>query len=270
MPHIAAIQMSSSSALGMNLIALRKHVANAASQGAKLIVLPDRFALFSPESNDYAANKEILTEGRIQLYLQKLCLSYNVWIIASGVPLYCEYDAKQFYLATLVFDNKAELIDVYYHLKPQIPLTGHARSLVFEDQSFGSKVVIIQTPFGKVGLASNYDLLVPEYFRYMSAQGAQIFAVSAAISSDFADYWMMVLKTRALENSAYMVVANQCGYHEDMARLNHGNSMILDASANLLAHCDVGESVLMSHIDCELHTKMSFDYNPFQLQYRRK
>src|SRR3569833_4678715 len=41
----------------------------------------------------------------------------------------------------------------------------------------GESLVVVDTPFGKLGLAVCYDLRIPELFRAMLAQGMEVLAV---------------------------------------------------------------------------------------------
>jgi deaminated glutathione amidase len=270
MHKIAVIQMCSCLSVGVNLVTAKRLVVEAANQGAKIAILPDHFALFSKKSNDYAINKEILGEGRIQNFVQKLAQEYNIWIIASGIPLVSEYSDQKFYLATVVYNNRSQLVDVYYHLRPFLPLVYERASIKLEFQEYGGQVKIIKTPYGCMGLVSTYDLYSPEVFRYLRIQGADFFAVSSAMNSEIGvTSWRLMLKARALENNAAIFAANQSGFHEDMGLLTHGHSMILDDSAKVSACGEIGEKVLISAIDSASFKITHFDKHPFQLRYRR-
>ena len=121
MTKIAIAQINACMAVGVNLLCLKRMVERAADAGARLVIFPDRCALFSMNSSDYEINKEILGEGRIQDYLQKLSRDNNIWIIASGIPIISEYSKQKYYLASIVYNNSGELYEVYYHLAPTLP-----------------------------------------------------------------------------------------------------------------------------------------------------
>ena len=146
MHKISVIQMSSCSAIGMNLVATRRHILEACLHGAQVIILPDCFALFSKNSQDYNINKEILGEGRIQNYLQKLSQENSVWIIASGIPIISEYNQEKFCLATVACDDQGKLIDVYYHLTSAAPHTHNCHLDITKQQESGQQTKLINTP----------------------------------------------------------------------------------------------------------------------------
>ncbi|WP_151192942.1 carbon-nitrogen hydrolase family protein [Cysteiniphilum sp. JM-1] len=270
MTKIAIAQINACMAVGVNLLCLKRMIERAADSGAKLIIFPDRCALFSMNSSDYEINKEILGEGRIQDYLQKLSRDNNIWIIASGIPIVSEYSKEKYYLASVVYNSAGDLYEVYYHLAPTLPCAFQWTHSLLQDQEYGEMVKVIKTPFANIGLISTYDLFLPEVFRYLKKQGADIFAVSAAFTQDMgAHAWMTLLRARALENSSMILAANQSGIHEDANLLFHGNSMVVDHNGQLAQRIEMGEQLLYAEIDTKYFKNICFDQNPFQLQYRR-
>ncbi|WP_119344643.1 nitrilase-related carbon-nitrogen hydrolase [Facilibium subflavum] len=270
MSKFAVIQMCSSIAVGMNLLAVRRQVSEAAEKGAKIVALPDHFALYSKNENDYEIHKEILGEGRIQNFLQKLSVESGVWLIASGVPIISEYENHSFYLATIIYNDIGQLVDVYYHLSSQPPAAFADAHICFESQVYGEQAKVIKTPYANLGLASGFDLYSPELFRYLKQQGADIFVVSMAMDSDLgAASWSFMLKARALENNTAVLAANQSGFHEDTGILSYGNSSIILADGRVAQSIEIGEGVLVEAIASSTFHNTDADQGIFQLKYRR-
>jgi nitrilase len=68
----------------------------------------------------------------------------------------------------------------------------------------GHEPLVIDTPFGKLGIAVCYDLRFPEFFRKMSAMGVEIVAVPSAFTAETgAVHWELLLRARAVENLCY-------------------------------------------------------------------
>ena len=270
MAKVAVIQMNACMAVGVNLLCLKRMVEKAAEAGAKLVIFPDRCALFSINASDYEINKEILGEGRIQDYLQKLSRKNKIWLVASGIPIVSEYGKLKYYLASIIYDDLGNLLDVYYHLQPGLPYAFQWTHSLLVDQEYGATVKVIETPFAKIGLAATYDLFYPEVFRYLKKQGADVFVLSAAFSGDLGTHaWSMLLEARALENSTMILAANQSGFHEDAGILFYGNSMIVDNKGKVAEVVESGEKILYIDLNRKSFKNICFDQNPFQLQYRR-
>ena len=118
---------------------------------------------------------------------------------------------------------------------------------------------VADTPIGKIGVATCYDWLFPEVVRQLAAHGAEILVrVSAYMdpwgATEPMDWWTIVNRCRALENTAYVVAANQG------ASLAHyppfswpGGSMVVDYDGRILAQADPGpgEKIVVGPIDLE-------------------
>jgi formamidase len=116
---------------------------------------------------------------------------------------------------------------------------------------------VAETPIGRLGCAICYDWLFPEAMRQLAANGAEVLIrVSAYMdpwgATEPMDWWTLVNRCRALENTAYVVAANQG------ASLRHyppyswpGGSMVVDYDGRVLAQASPGpgERIVVSPID---------------------
>jgi predicted amidohydrolase len=64
-----------------------------------------------------------------------------------------------------------------------------------------------------VGFATCYDLRFPELFRVLQAAGAQVLAIASAwVRGPLKEeHWLTLLRARAIENTCYVVAADQSG-----------------------------------------------------------
>jgi hypothetical protein len=113
----------------------------------------------------------------------------------------------------------------------------------------GDEVVVVDTPFGKLGLAVCYDLRFPELFRAMADVGMEICALPSAFTSLTGNaHWESLLRARAIENLCFMIAAGQGGYHVN-GRETHGDSMIVDPWGVILNRLPQGTGAVVSAID---------------------
>jgi nitrilase len=113
----------------------------------------------------------------------------------------------------------------------------------------GQKVVSVDTPVGRVGLAICYDLRFPELFRQLSAAGATWFVLPAAFTVPTGRaHWEVLLRARAIENLAGMVAAGQWGHH-DNGRETYGDSLVINHWGEVLARRAAGEGVVIATFD---------------------
>ncbi|MDQ7090467.1 MAG: carbon-nitrogen hydrolase family protein [Methylococcales bacterium] len=250
MNKCAAIQMASSPNVGANLLEAEKLIATAVKQGAKLVALPENFAIMGMNEFDKVNEKEHDGVGIIQQFLAKTAEKYAVWIIAGTIPLVAD-DETKIRAACLVYNNKGERVARYdkVHLfDVSVPDTDEK---YFESNSIeaGFESVIIDTPFGKIGLAICYDLRFPEFFRQLVHKGAEIIIAPSAFTAETgAAHWEVLLRARAIENLCYVIAPNQGGFHVN-GRKTFGHSMIVDPWGTVLGCHKTGAGVVCADID---------------------
>lgn len=250
MTKCAAIQMASSPSVSSNLIAAEKLIAEAAKTGIKLVALPENFALMGDHELDKVKIKETEGDGPIQSFLSAAASKYGVWIVGGTIPMACAIENKV-KAACLLYNDRGECVARYdkMHLfDVHVPGT---TEVYRESDSIepGSQPVVVETPFGKLGLAVCYDLRFPEFFRNMAAQGMDVLVIPSAFTSETgAAHWEVLLRARAIENLCYVLAPNQGGFHIN-GRKTFGHSMIVDPWGVVLDCYKTGSGFVSAHID---------------------
>lgn len=258
---VAAIQMASGPNVGANLIEAGRLIAQAVDAGAKLIVLPENFAIMGMKEEDKVEVREEEGKGQIQEFLAHESVKHKVWIVAGTVPLACN-NPKKVTAACLLYNDEGKVVARYdkIHLfDVSLEESGekYNESSTIEP---GSETVVVDTPFGKLGLAICYDLRFPELFREMVDKGVEIIAMPSAFTAITGKaHWKPLIRARAIENLSYVIAAAQGGFHVN-GRETHGNSMIVDPWGNILNHLQQGSGAVVADIDRDklLSTRQNF------------
>ncbi|MCZ7664422.1 MAG: carbon-nitrogen family hydrolase [Thermoleophilia bacterium] len=111
----------------------------------------------------------------------------------------------------------------------------------------GTEVVTVATDFGRVGLATCYDLRFPELFRRMVDQGAEFFLVCSAWPYPRLEHWLMLNRVRALENEAFLVSSNCVGVTRGKQFCGH--SQVVDPWGAVVAASGDEETVVWAAVD---------------------
>ena len=111
----------------------------------------------------------------------------------------------------------------------------------------GDAVVVVETPIGKIGLATCYDLRFPELFRNMVERGAEIFLICSAWPYPRLEHWLMLNRVRALENQCFLMSSNSVGLNQGIQFAGH--SMIIDPWGTILAGAGDKEAIIKSEIN---------------------
>lgn len=243
---LAAIQMISGPAVAPNLEAAERLIGEAAACGASLVALPEYFPLIGASDEVRLAARELPGTGPLQDFLARMAQRHGVWLVGGSIPL-AGRDPGKVLNSCLVFDDQGRQVARY----DKIHLFGFTRGAEHYDEAAtiepGEKVVAVDTPVGRVGLAICYDLRFPELFRAMG-QVDLIVLPAAFTDTTGRAHWEMLLRARAVENQCYVLAAAQGGQHPT-GRMTHGNSMIIDPWGDIVARMDKGEGVIAAELD---------------------
>jgi len=144
----------------------------------------------------------------------------------------------------------------YRKVNPWIPWEVHASPHDLDgyaDELFP----VAQTPIGNIGVAICYDWIFPEPLRQLTANGAEILIRVSAYMDPWGatppmDWWTVVNRCRALENTAYVVAANQGASLKHYAPFSWpGGSMVVDYDGRVLSQADPGpgEKIVVAPVD---------------------
>jgi len=248
--RVAAIQMASSPSVSANLLEARRLIHEAVEESeARLVVLPENFAFMGDQDRDLLDLCEDEGQGPLQDFLAEMASRYRIWLVGGTLPLRAQ-EPERVRAACLVFNNRGERVARYdkIHLFDVcLPETTecYEESATIEP---GGKSVVLDTPFGRLGLAVCYDLRFPELFREMLDAGMELLALPACFTAITGKaHWEVLVRARAIENLCYVIAAAQGGYHRN-GRRTHGHSMIVDPWGTVLAQVPRGAN----HVCCPL------------------
>ncbi len=249
--RVAAVQMVSGTKVEHNLAQAEQLIAEAAKSGARLVSLPENFALMPKQERDRLGVAESDGSGPIQDFLSSQARAHQLWILGGTIALRARAPDKV-RAACLLIDERGErvvrydkihMFDVHLDSGEQ-----YRESACIEP---GEEIVVAETPLGVVGLAVCYDLRFPELFRGLLDRGAELFTVPSAFTAHTGKaHWEVLLRARAIENLAYVVAAGQGGRHAN-GRETHGHTMIIGPWGEVLARLERGPGVALAEIDRE-------------------
>ena len=118
----------------------------------------------------------------------------------------------------------------------------------------GGQAVTADTPWGRLGLTTCYDMRFPALYRALAEAGAAILTVPSAFTvTTGRAHWEVLLRARAIETGAFVLAAAQWGHHaasRGRARETHGHSIAIDPWGRVLA--DAGTGVGVTHVALDL------------------
>ncbi len=249
---VGAVQMATGPNVNANLFEVERLIQEATDNGARLLVLPENFAFMGRRDGDQVAMCETDGDGPLQTFLARIAKEHGIWVVGGTIPMVAE-DERKVRSACLIYNDEGQRIARYdkIHLF-DVDLPGvdehYQESATIES---GDDVVVVDSPFGRLGVAVCYDLRFPEMFRQMLDSGMELLVLPAAFTAITGKaHWETLVRARAVENLAYVVAAAQGGFHIN-GRETHGHSMIVDPWGTVLAQVPRGPGCICCAVDRE-------------------
>jgi predicted amidohydrolase len=268
MSVVACVQMASGPNIGANLLEAERLIEEAVSQQARLVVLPENFALMGKTENDKVEAREAENNGPIQTFLAEQASRHGIWLVGGTIPMVAS-DKNKVRATCLVYDDTGKLVARYdkIHLFDVELVDSNEQYTESETIEPGDEVVVIDSPFGRMGIAVCYDLRFPELFRQQLEKGMEIVVLPSAFTAITGRaHWEVLVRARAIENLCYVVAPDQGGYHLS-GRETYGHSMIVDPWGTVLNRLARGPGVVCA--DVELGRLNSARRNFPSIEHRR-
>ncbi len=244
--RVAAIQMASGPNVPANLAEAEQLIELAVGAGARLVALPEFFCIMAMKDADVVKVREAEGSGPIQTFLSRMAKKHHIWLIGGSVPLEAGA-ANKVRNSCLVYDDRGKQVARY----DKIHLFGlNLGNEQYQEANLiepGDKVVVINSPFGRIGLSVCYDLRFPELYRAMPDVDI-IMVPSAFTATTGRAHFETLIRARAIENLAYVIAPAQGGYHLS-GRETHGDSMIVDPWGVVLDRLPRGSGVAIANIN---------------------
>ena len=113
----------------------------------------------------------------------------------------------------------------------------------------GGGAVVVETPWGRLGMSVCYDVRFPHLYRALAQAGADLLTVPSVFTVPTGKaHWHVLLRARAIENGCFVFAPAQWGEHT-AGRRSYGHSLIVDPWGEVLADAGEGIGVVTASID---------------------
>ena len=245
----AAIQLNSTEDTGANLATADRLVRDAASRGAQLIVLPEKWnVLGRAGAMDDAAQP---LDGEATAWASRLAAELAIDLVAGSFVERREGQVKTSNTSVHVGpDGTVRAVYRKLHMF-DVEVDGVRYEESAREQA-GDEIVVTDLAGGvRLGMSVCYDVRFPELYRALAARGATVLSVPSAFTlATTRDHWEVLLRARAIENQSFVVAANQIGVSPPGNR-SGGRSMIVDPWGVVLAVAPDREGAIVADLDLD-------------------
>jgi len=245
----AAVQLTATPDKARNLETADRLVRRAAADGARLVVLPEKWSLLG-RGADLRDGAEPI-DGPAVTWARDAARELGIDLVAGSVAERVDGEAK-LRNTSLHIGPDGEVKAVYrkvHMFDVEVEGTVYRES---DHEAPGDDVVLSATADGvELGLTVCYDVRFPELYRILAVRGARIVTIPAAFTVPTTrDHWEVLVRARAIEDQCFVIAANQVGEHVEGLR-SGGRSMIVDPWGLVLAQAADSETVITADLDLD-------------------
>jgi predicted amidohydrolase len=276
---VAVGQMTSTADHAHNLAQVALLCARAASAGAKLLCVPEAFSFIGGHYTQTLAQAEPLDGAQLGAY-RELAKTHGLWLSLGG---YHERPARaatadaaaaavapaskrpregeegreeceRVFNSHVLLDATGQTVAVYRKIHlfdvevPQGPVLLESRYTA----PGPALALVVESPFGRIGLTTCYDLRFPELFTALAQRGAELILVPSAFTVPTGRvHWHLLLRARAVETQTYVLAAAQVGAHNEK-RASYGHALVVDPWGEVLADAGPTDSPALALAEIDL------------------
>jgi predicted amidohydrolase len=244
----ALVQLRASRTIAPNLDQAEALIRQAVRGGAQYVQTPENTALMELEPERVLAQVAPEAESVPLRRLRTLAAELGVWLHVGSLGI--KIDEGRVANRSFVIDPHGDIAARYDKLHMfDVDLAGGESYRESQYYGPGSKAVIAELPFGRLGMSICYDLRFPSLYRALATAGADLIAIPAAFTKQTGQaHWHVLVRARAIETGAFVLAATQGGLHEN-GRETFGHSMIVSPWGEILAEAGEDPGVIFADID---------------------
>lgn len=250
----ALVQLSVSDDPAANLPVTLDLVRAAAAGGAGFVLTPECTNILSSDRAHQQAALHLEETDPTLAALRAEAERLGIWLLIGSLALKTGDADGRFANRSFLIGPAGEIVARYDKIHMfDVDVSPTEKYRESDGYRPGSKAVLAQTPFARIGLSVCYDLRFPQLFRRLARGGAQILTVPAAFNDTTgAAHWESLLRARAIENGCFVLAPAQCGTHAAHAgrpRRTHGHSLAVAPWGEVLADAGMAPGVTLVDLD---------------------
>ncbi|MGB7575998.1 MAG: carbon-nitrogen family hydrolase [Thermodesulfobacteriota bacterium] len=218
-------------------------------QGADLILLPELWPVGFMSFDRYR-NEAETQEGPTLTLLRALAKELSCYLHTGS---FVEKRGNRLFNSSFFLNPTGQILGSYQKIHLFTYQSQEAQIL-----TPGTSVTVISTELGNFGLATCYDLRFPELFRKMLDQGAEFFLISSAWPSPRLEHWLLLNRTRALENLSCLISSNCVGINRGTQYIGH--SLAVDPMGQIIAGSHEEECVVWAEVNRDMILKARAEF----------
>ena len=249
------VQLNVSDDPAANLDMTLALIARAKAAGAQFVLTPEcTNGLWSNRATQRDALNPEASDPTLAA-LRRVAMQHEIWLLAGSLALKTD-DAEGRFANRSILISPGGAIVARYDKIHMFDVNVSETEIYRESSAFrpGSRCIIADTPFARIGMTVCYDVRFPHLHRRLAKAGAQILTVPAAFNHiTGAAHWEVLRRARAIETGCFVLAPAQTGYHPEKSgkgRRTWGHSLAIAPWGEVLA--DGGSDPGVTVVDLDL------------------
>jgi deaminated glutathione amidase len=238
-----------------NLTQTLTQIRAAAAGGAGFVLTPECTNMLSSDRAHQRANLHLEADDPTLAALRAEAQALQIWLLIGSLGLLTQDADLRFANRSFLIAPTGEIAARYDKIH-MFDVNVSETEVYRESAGYrpGTKAVLAETPFAKIGLTVCYDLRFAHLHRRLAQAGAQILTVPAAFNNiTGAAHWHVLLRARAIETGCFVLAPAQTGFHPESkgkGRRTYGHSLAVAPWGEVLA--DGGTEAGVTFVDLDL------------------
>ena len=246
---VACVQLCAGAEVAPNLATISTLIRRARDEGAEFILTPENAVMMEPKRGPKFEKAEREESPYILPVFADLARETGAWILAGSLAVKLP-DEERLANRSYLFDPNGQIAAHYDKIHMfDVDLAGGESYRESNQFRPGERAMVVETPFGIVGLTICYDLRFPALHRALAQAGATILTSPAAFTVPTGKaHWHTLLRARAIENTCFVIAPAQTGTHAD-GRQTYGHSLIIDPWGEVLGELGTEPGIVTATLD---------------------
>ena len=242
------VQMCATRDLDRNVTDASDLVRQAAKAGAHYVQTPEVTTLMELDRNRLFSLTEPEKANPALVHFRRLARELAIWLHIGSMAV--KVSADRLANRSFVIRPDGEIAARYDKIHMfDVELPGGESYMESRSYAPGTTAVVVDLPWGRMGLTICYDLRFPYLHRALAKAGAVFIAGPAAFTRTTGEaHWHKLLAARAIETQCYVLAAAQTGIHE-MGRATFGHSIVIGPWGETIAEAGTEPGVVLADID---------------------
>ena len=256
---VALVQMTAVPDIEENIKSISINIKKAVKSNAKIVLFPENCSFMGPGKvmfkNAYYEN----VHPTLRM-ARELANKYNIFILLGSISVLKKIKASLKMVNRSYFiDDKGRVLDKYDKINMFDAVI--SKTEIYKESNryhAGKRIVVVKSKIGNFGLSICYDIRFPELYQKLAKLGSNIITIPSAFTEKTGkDHWQVLLRSRAIETSCWVLAPAQIGKHYD-GRKTWGHSMIVDPWGRVVTEANKSEKIIYGDINLGLSNKTKF------------